>query len=299
MTLIIEASSSSQKDLIVQGTHENFMREVIEKSHETLVLVDFWAQWCGPCQQLMPILEKVVIEMKGKVRLVKIDTDHYPDIAQQFNIQSLPTVLAFQGGQPIDGFAGLMSLTQLKTFITKLLGGQVSPFEELLDLADQARDHRDFLTAIGCYIKVLEKEEKNARALIGIARSYLATGMIDKAKVYTDMLPRDDSSEDIKSLKAMVVLCEEATALEDIQIVHARVQNHPQDEKAIRDLALHRFALGNPHDAIDLLFQSLGQSTKESQEAGRKLLLRFFDALGSSGDLTKQGRKRLSLMLFS
>lgn len=300
MSFILNSSSTQQtQDFISDGTPVTFIEKVIEESKKTLVLVDFWAEWCGPCLQLKPLLEKVVLEMKGKVRLVKIDVELYSELAQQCHIQSLPTVLAFQDGQPVDGFSGSLGLTQIKNFIAKLLGAQISPFEELLDMADHARQQDDFMSAISCYARVLEREPQNIRALGGIARSYLATASYEKAKIYIDMFPPEDASEEVNALKATLALLEKGTALETLDILKVKFDKDSTDQQLQLDLALQFFAAGKVEQALDLTFQSLETAPQWGDGAAKKQILKFFEVLGSTAPLTIQARKRLSSLLFS
>ena len=116
-------TAAGDAEIIKDGSLQTFAKDVIQASQTVPVLVDFWATWCGPCKQLTPILEKVVRAAKGKVRLVKIDIDKNPEIAQQLRIQSVPTVYAFVGGQPVTGFAGAQPESQVKALVDRLIGG--------------------------------------------------------------------------------------------------------------------------------------------------------------------------------
>src|SRR3954467_1675269 len=125
--------------LVKDTTTQGFMKDVIEESRRQPVLVDFWAEWCGPCKQLGPVLEKAVNAAKGKVKLVKMDIDKHPDIPGQMGIQSIPAVIAFSNGQPVDGFMGALPESQVVAFLERLTKGKVAPEErDLLKEADEA-----------------------------------------------------------------------------------------------------------------------------------------------------------------
>ena len=125
--------------LISNSSDQTFMVDVIEASKDVPIIVDFWAPWCGPCKQLGPVLEKVVNGAGGKVKLVKIDIDQSPQVAQQLRIQSIPAVYAFKDGRPVDGFMGALPESQVKTFVEKLVGGSVdSPIDEAIAQAKEA-----------------------------------------------------------------------------------------------------------------------------------------------------------------
>src|SRR5215210_4724951 len=185
MTLqdIAGATPGGAEGLVKDTTTQAFMKDVIEESKRQPVLVDFWAEWCGPCKQLTPVLENAVKSAKGKVKLVKMDIDKHPSIPGQMGIQSIPAVIAFVNGQPVDGFLGALPESQVKDFIARVtkdkLGGEA---QDLLKTANEALAAGDAEDAVALYSEVLREDPSNVPALAGLARAHVTTGELDQAK---------------------------------------------------------------------------------------------------------------------
>ena len=287
-------------DLIKEGSDAGFMQDVVEASKSQPVLVDFWATWCGPCRQLTPALEKAVRAAKGAVKLVKIDVDKNPAYAGQLRVQSIPTVYAFVNGQPVDGFQGAVPESQLKAFIDKLTGGASgnSDVEQLLSLGEESLSLNDLGGAAQAFAQVLTLEPDNEKAIAGMARVYLADGDADQARQTISMAPADSKEPMVQSVRAQLSLASAAPAGADAEL-EARLAADPNDHAARFDLAQARAAAGDLAGAVDQLLKIVAADRDWNDQAARKQLLTIFEAAGPSSEVARDGRRRLSSLLFA
>ena len=183
METLINASAETP-DVVSDATTASFMTDVVEASRTTPVIVDLWAPWCGPCRQLGPVLEKVTREAGGAVRLVKVDIDQNPEIAQSLRVQSIPAVFAFRDGQPVDGFAGAVPESQVREFVARLTGGAgaASPIDDLLEQAGEMAAAGNHRGAAGLYNQILAHAPGETRALAGLATCLVETGDTERAR---------------------------------------------------------------------------------------------------------------------
>lgn len=288
-------------DVIKDGTTASFARDVIEGSRQGLVLVDFWAPWCGPCKQLTPILEKVVRSYGGKVRLVKVNADEHPALTTQLRIQSLPTVYAFLDGRPLDGFMGAQPESAIRALIDRALGADAeADLAEVLAAADQAREAGDVQTAAETYAAILQEDQQNAGALAGLAQCYLATGDADRAEQMIGLVPPDKRNlAAVQSVKAALDLARLAGEADNTKDLARTVEANPADHQARFDLAVGLAARGNKEEALSHLLEIVKRQRNWNEDAARKQLVQLFDAWGPKDPLTLEGRRRLSSLLFS
>ena len=284
------------------STDASFMADVIEASNAQPVLVDFWAPWCGPCKTLGPIIERVVDEQGGKVKLVKVNIDENPGIAGQLGVRSIPAVFAFDKGQPVDGFMGALPESQIKGFIDKILTGTDTGKElaTAMDQAEQAFQAGDIGGAAQLYASVVEVEPENVKAIAGLARCYLANGDAERAKATLDMVPEERRSDpDVKGVVTAIDLLADAPEPDAFADAMAAVEANPANHDARFELAEKLAASGRNQDAVDQLFEILGTNLKWQGGKAKDKLLQIFEAAGATDDVTVNGRQRLSSLMFS
>jgi putative thioredoxin len=284
------------------------VKDVIEESKRQPVLIDFWAEWCGPCRQLTPILEKAVRAAKGRVKLVKMNIDQHPtifqQIATQLGIQSIPAVLAFVDGRPADGFMGAIPESQINAFIEKLTQGVPAAGEpniaEILTEAETLLAEGDAASAAQVYAEALAVDATNIAALAGLAKCYVTSGAVEQAKQTLAMVPeskRNDAA--VKAVQASIDLAEQAKSLGPIAELEQKVAANPLDHQARFDLATALNAGGKRSEATAQLLEIVKRDRKWNDDGARKQLVQFFEAWGGADEATIEGRKRLSTILFS
>ncbi len=289
------------QDLIKDATDQSFMEDVIEPSKEVPVLVDFWAPWCGPCRQLGPTIERAVTAAGGAVKLVKINIDENPGIAGQLRIQSIPAVIAFKDGQPLDGFMGALPESQVTEFINRI-SGQVSTedVDALISRAEDALGQGDLGGAAQDFAAALQMDPERPEAIAGMARIHLAAGDAAQAKAILDTAPDTKSSHPaIAAVRASMELAGEVEDAGDLAGAEANASAHASDPSAQFELGRSRLASGDMGGASAALLASIGADKDWNDAAARQLLLRIFDAAGPDSDIAKQGRRQLSSILFS
>ena len=296
-----------QSQIIQDIDTSNFINKVIEESKTNPVIVDFWATWCNPCKQLTPILEKVVLQMNGKVKLVKVDIDQNQSLAQQMQIQSVPTVLAFFEGKPINGFAGMKSEEEVLNFITEVatLSGHSSDdlknISSLLDEAEKKLQEKDYEAAIDEFSSLLGESIPKGlivRAISGLGKCYIG---LNQFKELTELI--NTLEDNIKKESEIIELIKSKDYLENMDVqedseLEKKFKKNPNDLNIRYELAKSQIINKDYSEAINNLLFIIEKNKGWKDNKAKTELLNIFSLLGDSDPLTMEGRSRLSNLIF-
>ena len=281
-----------------------FTADVIEESRRQPVLVDFWAPWCGPCKQLTPVLERVVNEAQGRVKLVKLNIDDHPAIPGQMGIQSIPAVVAFVDGRPVDGFMGAVPETQLRQFIDKVGGpagaDQAAEIEAALTDAEGMLAAGDVQGAAQLFGAVLQADPDNAKAAAGMMRCMIELGELARASQMLQSIPQEIAEDPaIQAVAKKLEQFEEARKLGDPATLERELSADPDNHAARMKLAKIRSAEGRHEEAAEHLLTIMRKDRGFEDDGARRQLLEFFEAWGPKDPATAAARRRMSSILFA
>lgn len=291
-------------DLIKDVSEANFMAEVVEMSKTTPVIVDFWADWCGPCKTLGPMLEAAVTKAKGAVRMAKVNVDESKMLASQLQVQSLPTVLAFWQAQPIDGFQGAQPQSEIDAFLKRVIeaaGGETGGgLEEAVEAAEEMLNEGAATDAAETFAAILLEEPENARAYAGMVRAHIAMDDLEQAEAILNGAPAAlSTAPELEAAHAQLELAKQAAGAGPVAELQAAVEADPSDPQARFDLALALQANGDTQGAVDHLLELFRQNRDWNDEAARKQLFMIFEALKPDDPIALNGRRKLSSLIFA
>ncbi|WOI37106.1 thioredoxin [Alteromonas sp. CI.11.F.A3] len=278
---------------IVDITVENFQQVILEASQEKLVLIDFWADWCEPCKDLLPILEKIAGEYAQHLILAKVDCETQQEVAGQFGIRSLPTVMVVQNGQPVDGFAGVQPEAQIREMLAKYLP---NPEDDFLAAAGQAIQRGDYVEGLSNAKQVLEMSPDNINAKYMVIDCYIETGSLTQAKALLEEIKLVDQDARYNTLNGKIELAEQAADTPEIRQLQASVAANPDDLQLKVDLAVQLHQANKSEEALSLLLSVLKKELGFGD--ARKIMLDMINALTDGDALKSEYRRKVYSLLY-
>lgn len=296
-------------DLIKDVTEATFMQDVVEASMQTPVIVDFWAPWCGPCKTLGPALEAAVTKAKGAVTMAKINVDENQRLAQALAqqglpLQSIPTVVAFVEGRPVDMFQGALPPSEIDAFVKKTVeaagGSADGGLGEALEMAEQMLAEGAASDAAQTFAAILGEDDKNAAAYGGLARAHIALEDLEQAEAVLNGAPAEISdAAEIEAARAQIELARQAENAGPVAELAAKVEADPADLDARFELAQALHAAGDAEAAVTELLELFRRDREWNDGAAKAQLFTIFDALQPNDPVVLNGRRKLSSLIFA
>ena len=301
---MLEFEQNTDVSVIKEVSEATFMQDVIEASKEKPVIVDFWAPWCGPCKTLGPQLEEAVKAANGAITMAKVNVDENQMIAGQMQVQSIPTVFAFANGQPVDGFQGAVSGSEIKAFVDRVVaanGGEVeNGLDSAIKSAEQMLIEGDFEAAIETFSAILEEDSVNLKSYVGLIKSHLALDDLDQAEAILNGVPIEISQNpEFESVHAQIELAKQAREAGPINDLVFLVEQKPDDHDARFKLAQALHGAGQIEEAVDQLLELFKRDREWNDGAAKSQLLTIFEALEPNNAIVLSGRRQLSSMIFA
>ena len=287
----------SENSNIIDVTETEFNDQVIEASESKLIVVDFWAPWCGPCKQLTPILEKIISKSGDKITLVKINIDENQQIAAQLRIQSIPTVYAFKDKQIVNAFQGVIPEGQIIEFIEKCLGSKINEdFTEFYNEIESAMAENKFEETKDTLLEFISKNSDEIKGICFYLECLIELKQFEEVEMFISSLEKDVQNKDeVKQVLKKMEIVKNNSSGPNINELLGKLESEPNNIDLILEISDKYFSMKEYENGMDLLLKNY----PKNKDSIKNKMLEFFGVLGNTDQVTIQYRKKLSQLMFS
>jgi len=282
---------------IIDVDETQFNEKVIEGSKDKLIIVDFWAPWCGPCKQLTPVLEKIIKKYSEKINLIKINIDENQQIASQLRIQSIPAVFAFKDKQIVNAFQGALPEKQIIDFLEKCLGSKLNEdFEDFYDQINKKMSEKDFENIKDVLLEFILNQPEEVKAIRLYLECLIALNQFDELETFLESLEEEIlKKNEIKQIIKKTEILKKNISGPDVESLLIKLEEKPDDINLVLEIADKYFSMQDYENSMSLLLKFY----PKDKERVKKKMLEFFEVLGNSNEHTVNYRKQLSQLIFS
>ncbi|MDX1552780.1 MAG: co-chaperone YbbN [Marinobacter sp.] len=287
----------SNSPYIFEATMDNFQQDVMEASSRTPILIDVWAEWCAPCRQLMPLLEKLADEYRGGFMLAKVNADEQEQLTGSLGVRSLPTVILVKDGQAVDGFNGALPESEIRKVLDKHI--EIPEDEEApYDKAHRLWEEGDVEAALAVLTEMNRNNPEDLKVLIDLAQLKAELGDLETAEQVLESLPPEEKMQhQAKQLAARIKFLKASAELPPVHELEDALDKDPKDPNALHLLALHHILQENNAEAMELLIRLMQVDSKYKDEVAKTTLIELFDKLGNNNPDVRTYRRKLYTLM--